>query len=120
MFNHTIYIRLAAKVLLAFMLVLMTYGTLSPDPGTPADAAPFLHLGGMAWIALLACVSFERIRSRAWAVLFVFAYSALMELFQHYLPDRNGTFVDVGINALGCLLGVVVFSAWSAWRLKSN
>ena len=98
-------LRVGVRVLLVIMLLLMPYATLTSDPGTPSGAAPFMHLAGMAWVAWLACMSFVTNRNRAWAVLLVFAYSALMELLQLYLPNRNATWEDVGINGLGCLLG---------------
>jgi hypothetical protein len=115
-------IRIAARVLLLSMLILMTYGTLSSDPGTPSGAAPFLHFGGMAWIAFLACASFETLRARAGAVVFVFAYSALMELFQYWLPYRHGTWEDVMVNGLGCVVGVGVFLLFNTlcWIKKFN
>jgi VanZ family protein len=109
--NYSGWLKVLARVLLLSMLILMTYGTLSSDPGTPSGAAPFLHFGGMAWIAFLACASFDTLRSRAGAVVFVFAYSALMELFQHYLPYRHGTWEDVMVNGLGCVVGVGIFVA---------
>lgn len=96
------------------MLLLIPWATLTPDPGTPSGAAPLLHLGGMAWVAFLACLSFDSLRSRAWAVILVFAYSALMEYFQNLLPYRNGNWQDVGINAMGCLLGTGIFMILSS------
>ena len=101
--------KMGARVFLVIMLLLIPFATLTPDPGTPSKAAPFLHFLGMAWVAFLACLSFETNRMRLGAVGFVFAYSALMEFFQHYLPYRNGTWEDVGINGLGCLMGVGLF-----------
>ncbi len=115
--NFYLWVKKASRALLVFMLVLMPYATLTPDPGVPSGSAPFLHLAGMAWVALLACMSFETIKFRAGAVLFVLAYSALMELFQHYLPYRHGTWDDVGINSLGCLIGVGIFGAGNRLRI---
>ena len=91
------------------MFLLIPFAALAPDPGTSSEAAPFLHFFGMAWVAFLACLSFETNRIRLGAIVFVFAYSALMELIQHYLPFRHGTWEDVGINGLGCLMGVGLF-----------
>ena len=103
--------RTGSRVLLVLMLMLIPYATLTPDPGTPEGSAPYMHLGGMAWVGLLACLSFEANKTRAWAVLFVFAYSSLMELFQHYLPYRHGTWDDVWLNGMGCLAGAAIFAA---------
>lgn len=106
---YALWLKNAARTLLVLMLLLMPYATLSPDPGIPSGSAPFIHLGGMAWLAVLACMSFETAKIRSGAVFFVFVYSALMEIFQHYLPYRHGTWEDVGINAVGCLIGVALF-----------
>jgi len=73
--------------------------------GRPIASSPTRKVG------LLACLSFEANKNRAWAVLFVFAYSSLMELFQYYLPYRHGTWDDVWLNGMGCLAGAAIFAA---------
>ncbi len=103
-------LRTVSRVLLAIMLLLMPAATLLPGTGPPSsEAASYMHLASMAVAGFLACACFATLQARAGAVVFVFAYSALMELFQHWLPFRNGTWDDVQVNALGCLVGVVVF-----------
>lgn len=69
-----------------------------------------MHLAAMAVIAILACGAFVSTRGRAVAVMFVFVFSALMEWFQHFSPVRQGSWEDIGINALGCLAGVLIFT----------
>ncbi len=103
------FIQNVSRVLLVIMLLLIPYATLTPDPGTPSGSAPYLHFGGMAWVAFLACMSFNDIKFRVPAVIFVFAYSSLMELFQHYLPYRHGTWDDVLLNGVGSVAGAGVF-----------
>ncbi len=107
--NFFEFIQNVSRILLVIMLLLIPYATLTPDPGTPSGSAPYLHFVGMAWVAFLACMSFNDIKFRVSAVIFVFAYSSLMELFQHYLPYRHGTWDDVFLNGVGSVAGVGVF-----------
>ncbi len=93
------------------MLLLMPLASLLPGTSPPSSSASYMHLASLAVAAFLACASFETIRARAGAVVFVFAYSALMELFQHYLPYRHGTWEDVMVNGVGCVVGTGVYMA---------
>lgn len=68
-----------------------------------------MHVGALAGLTVLALLSFDGVWRRMSAVLFVFAYSALMELLQYFLPERNGTLGDVAANALGCLVGLSLY-----------
>ena len=43
------------------------------------------------------------------AFLLAVAYAAGDEFHQHFVPGRNGTVVDIGIDALGAALGVVLY-----------
>jgi VanZ family protein len=103
-------LRWVSRGILVVLLAAMPWATLSPAASPPSRWAVLMHLSAMAVIALLACTAFTSLRSRAGAVMFVFAFSALMEWFQHFSPVRQGSWEDVGINALGCLAGVLVFA----------
>lgn len=103
------WIRTGARLFLVITLVLMPVATLFPGTNHLWATAFQRHFISLAFLAFLACVSFENNLLRTGAVVFVFGYSALMELFQHYLPFRHGTWVDVGFNGAGCLLGVGIF-----------
>jgi drug/metabolite transporter superfamily protein YnfA len=94
---------------LAFLLSAMPWAALSPAASPHSQWAAVMHLGAMAVLAWLACAGFASFRGRAWAVGFVFVFSALMEGLQHFSSDRTGSWEDVGINALGCLAGVLVY-----------
>ena len=104
-------LRWASRAVLVVLLACMPWAPLSPSASSPSGWAVFLHLAGMAVIALLACTAFTTLWARAGAVVFVFAFSALMEWLQHFSPVRQGTWEDVGVNALGCLAGVLIFAA---------
>lgn len=51
------------------------------------------------------------------SLLFCIFYAATDEFHQTFIPGRVGTPVDVGIDMLGMLLGLV---AWSVFRRKSE
>ena len=69
---------------------------------------------------MLVCLSLENLRQRALAVPAIFLYSTLLEGIQYLHPTRFGSLDDVGYNALGCLVGVVVYLVLAAggrgWR----
>jgi len=52
-----------------------------------------------------------------YSLLFCIFYAATDEFHQTFIPGRVGTPVDVGIDMLGMLLGLV---AWSVFRRKSE
>jgi VanZ family protein len=43
------------------------------------------------------------------AAALAIAYAATDELHQHFVPGRAGTLVDVAVDAVGVLLGVVLY-----------
>jgi len=102
-------LRRASRSILVVLLACMPYATLSPAASPPSQWAALMHMAAMAVIALLACTAFVTLRGRAGAVLFVCVFSALMEGFQYFSPVRHGSWQDVGVNALGCLVGVLIF-----------
>jgi VanZ family protein len=56
-------------------------------------------------------------RKRAALAWFVAAlYSATDELHQAFVPNRDGRWTDVGIDAIGALVGVLVFWSWGRLR----
>lgn len=109
--NYSIRVKTGVRSFLVIMLLIMPMATLFPGTNPLWATAFQMHFISLAFLAFLACASFESNLFRIGAVMFVFIYSALMEFFQHYLPFRHGTWVDVGFNAIGCLVGVGFFVA---------
>ncbi len=103
--------QITSRILLIVLLVLMPLVTLRATTRPPANQASNMHLAAMAGYAFLAMASFRLTRTRLAAVLVVFTLSALMELLQHLVQYRNGSWADVGINAAGGIIGVLVFLA---------
>lgn len=66
-----------------------------------------LHFGGYA----VATYYFQQLTKNQKALrtlIFIFLYSALIELFQDQLPTREMSFLDLIANALGCLFGSLI------------
>ncbi|HDR14263.1 MAG TPA: VanZ family protein, partial [Desulfobacteraceae bacterium] len=103
-------VRVGSRVVLAIALLLMPWATLSPSASPPSAIAAPMHIVALAGLTVLALLSFAKVWHRVGAVVFVFGYSALMELLQYYHPERNGNMEDVGANMLGCLAGVVIYT----------
>jgi VanZ family protein len=66
----------------------------------------------MAEYAVLAVLVLRAAGSRVWAFGFAVAYAATDELHQTFVRGRHGSPVDVGIDAVGALLGLALW-----WRL---
>jgi VanZ family protein len=103
-------LRRASRGILVVLLACMPWATLSPAASPPSRWAALMHMGAMAVFAILACAGLNSLRGRAWTVLAVFIFSALMEGLQHFSPLRTGSWEDVAINALGCLAGGLLFA----------
>ncbi|MDY6903452.1 MAG: VanZ family protein [Thermodesulfobacteriota bacterium] len=95
------------RAVLVIFLVCMPWAVLSPATNPPAQWADSAHIAAMAILSMLAWASFTGLWRRVGAVLFVFAYSALMEFLQHFSPIRTGTWEDVWVNGRGILIGLV-------------
>ena len=110
-------LRLMSRVTLIILLACMPYATLSQAASPPARWAALMHMAAMVVLSFLACVAFTTAWGQARAVIFVFIFSAMMEVLQNFTPTRTGSWEDVAMNALGCLAGVVMVSGarW-LWR----
>ena len=78
---------------------------------TPTALQKTLHLILYALLAMLWAWSLEAIESRSQrllvAITVAIGFGAAMEWYQTKVPGRYGTIVDVGLNAVGALLGIV-------------
>lgn len=94
---------------LAFSIILFLTGAvlaLKPGWGLGMVFPPVLvHLVGVGGlVAFLACLW-----GRLWATAFVvYAYTALIEMGQVWMPFRAGSTLDLGLNAAAVVLGVGV------------
>jgi len=116
------FTQLTSRIVLGIALILMPWGTLSSSVPTPPSCAWLLHVSALTGLTVLVFLSFETTRVRAWAVIIIFLYSALLELLQHFNPMRHGSMEDVGANALGCVAGLLVytFSLWIHQAVRNS
>ncbi|KRG14998.1 VanZ family protein [Lederbergia galactosidilytica] len=65
-----------------------------------------VHLTAFGFLAILFYNSFEKNRFlRAWIITTI--YAATDELHQAFIPNRTGSFWDVGLDSLGALLALL-------------
>jgi VanZ family protein len=78
------------------------------DSGLSWDT-PLRKLAHLTEYAILGALLLRALRRPGPAWLVGVAYAASDEFHQHFVSGRNGNPVDVAIDALGVLLGVVVY-----------
>ena len=115
---------------LLWMVLIFTFSGPSglPNPAEPGTLADFLlwktvHLlayailAGLLWWALQAGRG-QTLKVRAfggsWTICSLFG--AFNEYYQRSVPGREGTWIDVSINSVGALLGLVVI--W--WLIRGQ
>ena len=78
----------------------------------------------MTEYAILACLLVRATGSYAWAFGLAVAYAATDEFHQTYVRGRHGSPIDVGIDAVGALIGLAVWrsklEAWSTAKSRTG
>jgi VanZ family protein len=64
--------------------------------------------------AILAALLVRALRHTGWAVAIGVAYAVSDEIHQSFVSGRQGALRDVGIDAVGVVVGAVLASRW--WR----
>jgi VanZ family protein len=72
-------------------------------------------LAHMTEYAILAALLARATGSIAWAFALAVAYAGTDELHQTFVRGRHGAPLDVGIDAVGAAVGLVV---WRRWRVR--
>jgi hypothetical protein len=115
----------------ALFLGLWTWKLLEPNPvpepvtrGIPTDLkfwlAKALHLGGYAFLTVLAAWLPVR-RPCFWGVVvFLGLHAAGSEIGQSYVPNRHGSPRDVVIDWAGIGMGLLLLKWWSIRLLPSS
>jgi hypothetical protein len=100
----------------AWMLLLFVLSD-QPDPSRTGSGAfrldlrKLAHLGAytvLGGLAYLACILSGTRLAAWWAIVLTVGYGLTDELHQLYVPGRSGLLIDVVIDALGGLLGIVL------------
>lgn len=116
-FRHLLpAIRLLSRLAFAASVVVVCVLSLLPADDLPSidlwdKYEHFLAYGELAFLGLIA------FPGKRWAIaiiLFLVAQGALIEIFQTFVPGRNGDLLDLIANAIGLLIGC--FLAWTVIR----
>jgi VanZ family protein len=62
--------------------------------------------------AILAALLVRALRRPGWAIALGIAYSISDEVHQSFISGRQGSPVDVGIDAIGVVVGAVIAARW--------
>ena len=107
-----------------FIIWLITIAILSGYPGNKIPKSPFLHLdklvhsGVYLVLSILLCYAFynkdvnkfNSFKTSALIILFGVSYGGFMEILQEYIfINRSGNWYDFFANAIGAILGAVLF-----------
>jgi VanZ family protein len=123
--NRTATMGLWRWVLWLFCLAIWTVALLRPEPArvnraivehyTDLPVSKFVHVGVYAGLTALA--SILPMARRRWLLLVFLSFHAMItEYLQNYVPEREGSWRDVGLNHLGIAVGLAI--SWYWWMRK--
>jgi VanZ family protein len=87
-------------------------------PPSEFPTAKILHVCMYAFLTILSAWLGVRGPRRWLLVVFLSLHGCLTEYFQTFVPLRTGSWIDVGIDHLGILLGLLL--SWKWWRNGAN
>jgi len=85
-----------------------TYLSLTPSPGELFESSwdKLWHAGGWFALTLSLRLAWPTLRLPWWAAFGLLLYSLLIEVLQHYSPNRQFDLYDLIANGIGILLAV--------------
>jgi len=92
-------------------VLLIVYGSLSPDMHMDTqmqDSDKVLHFAAYTWLALAARMSCVPASKSAGLAVYLLAMGCVLELIQSVIPGRFFSLFDIGANAVGVGLGLVL------------
>ncbi len=83
------------------------------------------HLFGYAVLSILWCIALKTETQRKFSPIFLalcsaIFYAGLDELHQGFVKSRTGSVTDVGIDALGAVIGVLLLKGGTALSMSSD
>jgi VanZ family protein len=120
---HAAAYRLHWRFLLCLLLVVVSEAALSPAQEAPSlgfsDKAD--HLMAFVSLGLAAALSLRATRQRAAiAAGALLAYGAFIELVQTQVPGRHAEWADLGTDAIGIALGLLLaYGMRRRWQKQS-
>lgn len=125
----TAFALLAWTATLGWLIVI---SLISHQPGDPDMGSGRLrfgiekvgHLTVYAVLAMLVLLAFGNQLSRRrrlwWTLVIVASYAVLDELHQSVVPGRSPTVMDVAIDIIGGMIGIVVVDRVSRWSARRS
>jgi VanZ family protein len=105
-------------------LAALTTGLLRPEPVSLADevlpheamfsAFKTVHITAFALLVVLTAWLPVTSRTRWRLLAFVSAYAMVTEYLQNFVPSRTASWMDVGFNHVGIVLGLAL--SWRVWK----
>lgn len=93
-----------------FLIVFYTYMSLS-KPGADLVSTYndlFLHFIGYAILINSSLIAFGIKSKKINMFIYLFSYSFVIELIQHFIPYREFSLLDLMANALGLFVGLII------------
>lgn len=113
----SIYVTLwTVSLLVPRQVVNSALPSLELEEGLRLMIAKSIHAAAYAVLAILCAWLRLEARFRFLLVFFLMGHATLTEILQQYIEGRTGTLLDVAINDLGILAGIVL--SWSWWVQK--
>lgn len=75
------------------------------------------HISIYFALGICAYMSFKNVW---WSVAFCFIYACSDEFHQLFVEGRSGSFIDVGIDSIGYILGILVSSLVINYKINKN
>ena len=99
----------------AWAAVIFAFSSI-PSLGTGLGTADFVlrKIAHATEFAILAALLVRALRHTGWAVAIATAYAISDEIHQSFVSGRQGSPRDVGIDAVGVVVGALLASRW--WR----
>ena len=99
----------------AWAAVIFAFSSI-PSLGTGLGTADFVlrKIAHATEFAILAALLVRALRHTGWAVAIAIAYAISDEIHQSFVSGRQGSPRDVGIDAVGVVVGALLASRW--WR----
>ena len=87
-----------------------------PSLGTGLETWDFVlrKIAHATEFAILAALLVRALRDTGWAIAIAIAYAVSDEIHQSFVPGRQASPWDVGIDSVGIVVGAVLASRW--WR----
>jgi VanZ family protein len=106
LFNHSQSI-LVWKLLFWFILALLLYLTLTPTPPKPISfnqIDKLYHFSAFAGFTFVFTIAFRQIKS-GYILLLSIILGIVIEVIQHYIPNRGFSIADMIADLIGVLAG---------------